>query len=371
MKILIVNPILYTSETDEIPKVKSIKDTMIYTLCRGFLENGDEPVLIAADSYKPIEAETYPFRVIWFPCGLPKICKPRCLPLLKGFRKFLKQERKSFDYIIASEVFSLTTLICALFAKEKTMIWHELGAHNNLMNKIPSKVWYNIMPRLFMRNIPIIPRSCNAQEFIRHYATKVSATIIDHGVDIQKIECSAQKENYFVVVSQLIERKQIDGIIDTFTQFYHDGYEIYSLKIIGDGILRETLAKQVKHLGMQDSIQFYGSLSHQQLAPILMSAKALLVNTKKDNNMVSIVESIAAGTPVISTDVPFNASYIQAFDLGIVKAAWGVNELIALCQNNAAYVANCLAYRDKLSNSYCAEAFKRMAEQNNLIIRHT
>ena len=30
MKILILNPILYTADNNTIPKVKSIKDTMIY-----------------------------------------------------------------------------------------------------------------------------------------------------------------------------------------------------------------------------------------------------------------------------------------------------------------------------------------------------
>ena len=36
-KILIINPILYTAETNRIPKVSSIKDTMIYALCMGFV----------------------------------------------------------------------------------------------------------------------------------------------------------------------------------------------------------------------------------------------------------------------------------------------------------------------------------------------
>ena len=32
MKILILNPILYTADNNTIPKVKSIKDTMIYNV---------------------------------------------------------------------------------------------------------------------------------------------------------------------------------------------------------------------------------------------------------------------------------------------------------------------------------------------------
>ena len=33
MKVLILNPILFTADNNVIPKVKSIKDTMIYNMC--------------------------------------------------------------------------------------------------------------------------------------------------------------------------------------------------------------------------------------------------------------------------------------------------------------------------------------------------
>ena len=65
MKILIVNPILYTSEKRTPVRVKSIKDTMIYDLCLGFQESGHDVVLYAGEPYKPAVEETYPFEVIW------------------------------------------------------------------------------------------------------------------------------------------------------------------------------------------------------------------------------------------------------------------------------------------------------------------
>ena len=40
MKVLIVNPILYTSETENIKRVESITDTMIYDLCLAFKKKG-------------------------------------------------------------------------------------------------------------------------------------------------------------------------------------------------------------------------------------------------------------------------------------------------------------------------------------------
>lgn len=367
MRVLILNPILYTSETDEIPQVSSIKDTMIYTLCMGFVKNGDEPVLVAADRYKPVEEETYPFQILWFSCMFPMICKPRCLPMLKGLGRYLKKNSRKYDYIISSEVFSLLTLSGAFHAKGKMIIWHELGAHNNIMKKLPSKCWYNIIAKLFMQKIPVIPRSDKAADFISQYCNRVLPIRIDHGVDFDKIVCDGEKENYFVVLSQLIERKHIDGIINSFAAFRKNGkgYEYYKLKIIGDGILREDLQQQVKILGEESNIQFLGKMEHKSLMPVLAKARALLINTSKDNSMVSIVESIAAGTPIITTSVPFNSVYIKREELGIVKDAWDDRELEKICSKNDFYTANCMKYREKLWNVYFARQFNKVGETLN------
>lgn len=363
MRVLIINPILYTSETDDIPKVVSIKDTMIYTLCMGFVKNGDEPVLVAAKDYKPNVDEEYPFTIQWMECGLPKICKPRCLPLLKGLGGYIRRNRDAFDMIITSEVFSLPTLSSVLWNSKKTLIWHELGAHNNLMKKIPSKVWYNMVARLFMKHVRVVPRSQQAREFISKYCSNVLDITIDHGVDIEKIGHDVNKDNYFVVISQLIERKRIDGIISKFYDFLQMGQAEYTLKIIGAGEQQGALEEQVQRLQIADKVMFYGKRTHEEIAPILMKAKALLVNTQKDNSMVSIVESIAAGTPVLTTTVPFNSYYIEKEQLGMAKDDWDGEDIKMMVENNAFLVERCVQYREKLSSKYCAKQFREIAAQ--------
>ena len=72
--------------------------------------------------------------------------------------------------------------------------------------------------------------------------------------------------------------------------------------------------------------------------------------------MISIVESIAVGTPVVTTDVPLNASYIRAHELGIV-GEWSADDLEAVICSNSKYVENCLMYRNCLSTEYRVEQF--------------
>ncbi len=359
MRVLLINPILYTAETDEIPKVTSIKDTMIYSMCLGFLENGDIPTLIAASDYKPTVREDYPFEIVWMDTALKRLFKPRCLPWLPALSAYIKKNRALTDGIITSEVFSLCSLTAVRKAPEKTIIWHELGAHNKMMHYIPSKIWYHMVARIFFRKTPIIARSQHARQFIGRFCPRVSSTIIDHGVNIGQIYAKEEKENRFVTVSQLIARKRIDRIIAVFADFIRqkEGRQDYILDIIGSGDKEQELKDLVRNAGIKENVIFHGKLSHKEMAPLVAGAKAMLVYTEKDNSMVSIAESIAAGTPVITTSVPFNSYYIEKEHLGIVKDGWNQDDLDILCRQNKEFVKNCMAYRGKLSASYGAGQF--------------
>ena len=46
MKILVINPIMYTSETRDVKKAVSIKDTMMYDFCLAFHEIGHSVTLV-------------------------------------------------------------------------------------------------------------------------------------------------------------------------------------------------------------------------------------------------------------------------------------------------------------------------------------
>lgn len=346
MKILIVNPIIYTSETSKIKKANTIKDTMIYDLCLAFLAEGHDVELIACNEFKPEIDEKYPFKVTWLNAKIKKICKPNVLPYCPDIKKVIKNNK--YDLIITSEVFSLNSLILAVKTKNNLVVWHELAKHNNIMKKIPSKIWYGIIARIFFRNVLVVPRSAEAKNFISQYCNRVSDKIIDHGVNLEKFTFCEDKENYFVVSSQLIERKRINKIIEKFWEYTKKYDENSKLIIIGDGEEKERLVKQVENYNIKNNVIFTGRLNHDRLISYLMKAKAMLVYTRKDNNMISIVESIAVGTPVVTTSVPYNSSYIIKYSLGIVNDNWDAQDLSKIA-NNDEYIKNCMKYRSKLS----------------------
>lgn len=362
-KVLVINPILYTAETNRIPRVDSIKDTMIYTMCMGFLRAGHEVTLIAAEDYRPAREERYDFPVLWFHTVCRKLFMPRCFPYMPGIRRYLRKN-KEYDIIVTSETFATWSYTAARVSPEKTVIWHELAVYNSMLHQIPAKFWYQFVARFLMRCARVVPRSEEAGAFIRRFMPRVEAEPIDHGVDLEKFPVSENRERdaCFAVVSQLIPRKRIAHTIEAFDSFVKAGHGAYVLHVIGGGEEEMSLRQLVRRLGLEEKVTFHGKLSHEKLLPLVASSRALLVSTEKDNNMVSIVESIALGTPVVTTSVPYNAAYIRREELGIVEDDWSADALARIVSENDRYVSNCLAYRERLSNVACAGRFLALVE---------
>ena len=355
-KVVVINPILYTCETSNIKKVDSIKDSMIYNLCLEFKKNGIEPVLIAAKDYEPIKKEKYDFNIVFLETKMKKIFLPNCFPFLRKLTKTINEIKP--DFIISGEVFSINSLIVSAKFKKNTIIWHELAKHNNIFKKIPSKIWYNIVCKIFFKDTRIVARSKNAQDFISKYCNNVSELYIDHGVDINKFMYNDQKEKKFIVVSQLIQRKHIDGIIREFSNFLaNNKTKNYKLLIFGSGEEESKLKSLTKTLKIEKNVIFKGQQSHETIIPELAKSMALVINTERDNSMLSIVESIATGTPVLTTNVPFNVDYIKKYKLGVVTNKLACSDFNSIVENNENYVSNCINYRNKVSNEYHVKQF--------------
>lgn len=355
MKILVVNAILYTSESVCVHKVKSIKDCMIYDLCLAFFEKGHEVTLIAAEDYKPLSNEEYPFEIIWMKSYMKKIFIPNKIPFNKGINRYLKVN--DFDLTICSEVFSMDTLLSVLRTKKDIIVWQEMSFHQNMAKQMASKIWHNVIVKNLYNHVRIVPRTDKAKEFISQYSLNVSDVIIPHGINMKKFEANVHKKKIFVVSSQLIERKRIDCIINAFEDFYNIFSKDYTLVIIGDGNKRNELENRALLTKCSANIIFKGKLRHTDLIEYLSEAMAMLVYTQKDNSMISIAESIALCTPVITTTTPDNADMIHEKQLGIVSDEWGWAELKNIVEKNDFYVKNCEQNRYILNNHFIVDSF--------------
>ncbi len=359
MNILILNSILYTPDGESnIPTVRTIKDTMIYGMCLGFLHLGHSVTLASVEDYRPVETEVYDFDVRFFKTNCKRIFKPSVLPYSSEMKKYLKKHCKDFDIIISSEAFQFQSLYAARICPQKTIIWHELALHPSKFHKIPSKIWYNVIVRFFMQKVKgIVPRSKEADLFISKYFKRVSETYIEHGINLRQFSCSKEKSNYLIYVGQLIKRKNITSILHKFCNYVSKFDSTCKLLIIGRGEQNEELKETVADLGIKSNVVFVGFVDHHTLNKLMMRSKAMLIDTLQDNNMVSIPECIVSGTPVLSNLVPTNADIIIDNRLGIAKQEWNEADIKEIVDNNGYFVENCISYREKLSCEFAAKSF--------------
>jgi len=72
--------------------------------------------------------------------------------------------------------------------------------------------------------------------------------------------------------------------------------------VAGEGPERSTLEALAKQLGLEASVVFAGQLEHEEVARLYQQASVMLNPSKVDNAPNSVLESLAAGVPVVSTD---------------------------------------------------------------------
>jgi len=72
--------------------------------------------------------------------------------------------------------------------------------------------------------------------------------------------------------------------------------------IAGDGPERAALELRAAACGLADRIEFLGNVEHDDMAAVRERATVVLNTSRADNQPVSLIEAMAAGLPIVSTD---------------------------------------------------------------------
>lgn len=76
-----------------------------------------------------------------------------------------------------------------------------------------------------------------------------------------------------------------------------------TLTVTGEGPERPALESLARELGIVESVRFAGRLPREKVADLLRSARVLLNPSTADNSPNSLIEAMAAGVPIVSTNV--------------------------------------------------------------------
>ena len=110
-------------------------------------------------------------------------------------------------------------------------------------------------------------------------------------------------ENYFLVVSRFIEKKNLPFIIKAFNEYQKKaGSASWHLYILGNGILEKQLLQLTNDLGLNDIVHFEGFKQYDELPVYFGLAKALLHGSTTEQWGLVVNEAMASGLPVIISE---------------------------------------------------------------------
>lgn len=108
------------------------------------------------------------------------------------------------------------------------------------------------------------------------------------------------KRTLFATVGRLSPEKDHDKLLRAFSKIYHT-YPQARLLVVGDGPLREALQRQIRALGLQESVLLAG-LMHNPM-PVFKRMDCFVFSSNYEGQGIVLLEALVLGKPVISTDV--------------------------------------------------------------------
>jgi glycosyltransferase involved in cell wall biosynthesis len=244
------------------------------------------------------------------PGGIPDAIRRRdpaigLLPLLI-FTMFMASLRVAGKVDIIHGNWSIPGLVGAVAAKlrGRPSIVTVRGEDVNRANR--SKLFKLVLwACLSMNRYTVVVSEAMRDLLIKQFPGKSDRIVfIPNGVSVAE---SSNRPAYrsplrLLTVSSLIRRKRIESLIEMVRHLADIGNVV--LRIVGDGPERQNLEGITKRLHLQDNIQFVGAVAPEMVEQQLFWADIFVFSSESEGRPNVILEAMAAGLPVVATDIP-------------------------------------------------------------------
>lgn len=239
---------------------------------------------------------------------LGKIKQPASKALLNFFLKAYVQFIflvKSYRYIKRFKpdlvhVYTPIPLLIGLYCKYRYKSTLVMSLHGTDVERIiSSKIFRKIL------NLPDAVLSVSETTINRIRSKGIKTDIIYMGNGYSKKEFNFKnykRKNQFVHIGNLRWQKGQQYLIESFAKFVKI-HSDFKLIIIGDGNERDNIEKMIERLSISEKVILMGVQPRNVVSEILNESKFFILTSLFEGSPKVVLEAMATGTPVISTDV--------------------------------------------------------------------
>ena len=151
-----------------------------------------------------------------------------------------------------------------------------------------------------------------------------SVTMIPNGVDTDRFSPRTDRTPRnifrFIFVGRLTAQKRLALTLQTFKRLHDQcaNRESLHLSVVGDGPLRSELEHAAAQLGIAEYVQWHGWLARELLCELYRDADCLIHASSIEGMSNTVLEGMASGLPIISSDGPGNRDIVIDGENGLV-----------------------------------------------------
>lgn len=190
------------------------------------------------------------------------------------------------------------TVVTTMFTKSKSVV----SVVGEAKEEYPSRLMRMLANLLFPFADGIILQTERSRYFF-HRSVRRKAVILPNSLnpDFMKPRYEGEREPRIVSVGRMDANKNHEMMLRAFASLA-DQYPAYTLTIYGDGELRGYLEELAGRLGISERVFLPGVIPN--VAAQIEKAALFLLTSYSEGVSNALIEALATGLPVISTDVP-------------------------------------------------------------------
>jgi glycosyltransferase involved in cell wall biosynthesis len=221
--------------------------------------------------------------------------------------------------------------LASLVSGSLLLTWHEVW----------SDYWYEYLGRkgalgkLVERATALVPDAHVAvSERTRRDVAELGVSdprLVPNGIDLAEIEATEAADGDVDVdllyVGRFIEQKGPEVVVDAVDELHERGHDV-SCTMVGEGPEEDRIDDRITTKGLADAIDRPGRLeAYSSVLGLMKAADAFVLPSRREGFGITVLEALACGTPVVTTDHPRNAARDLVDDgtTGAVRNRTGVD----------------------------------------------
>jgi glycosyltransferase involved in cell wall biosynthesis len=212
---------------------------------------------------------------------------------IAGLRSMVRRSRP--DVVIA---FVGTTNILTILACIGLAVPVVISERNDPARQSLGRVWDMLRRTLYRRAAFVTANSPGAVAAMQNYVPEAKLRHIPNPLSPRLDPWTPDTENPFVLaVGRLNRQKGFDVLLDAFAVFapQHEGWR---LMILGEGLERDSLARQAESLGLADRVRLEGFVDP---APYYKGCGMFVLPSRFEGMSNALLEAMGHGCPTIAT----------------------------------------------------------------------